>query len=162
MVIKNQKDFLSGLLFTVVGMGSGIVAIGYSIGTASEMGPGYFPFLASIFLAIIGAALVVTSLRGTERPEERIGQWAIKPMFFIILADVLFGVMLGGLPSIGLPPMGFMAAIVVLTIVACRAGPEFSIKEALVMAVIMAASSYFLFVRTLNLSFQVWPEFITG
>ena len=162
MVIKNQKDFASGLLFTVVGIGACIGSANYPAGTASEMGPGYFPFLVSIFLAITGVALVLASLRGTEQPEVRVGKWALKPMFFIILADVLFGVLLGGLPAIGLPPMGVMVAIVVLAIVACRAGPEYRTREAIVIALILAAGSYFLFVRTLNLSFQVWPEFITA
>jgi hypothetical protein len=153
---------MSGALFTAVGIGFAVGATNYPAGTAAEMDAGYFPFLLGIFLSIIGVAITVTSLHGNEQPDSRIGQWGLKPMFFIILADVLFGVLLGGLPSIGLPPMGLMISIVALVVVASRAGPEFAIKEVLVLAVILAIGSYFLFIKTLNLPFQVWPEFVGG
>ena len=55
MKIKSQKDFLSGLMFLVVG---GIFAWGatsYSIGTGARMGPGYFPLLLGVLLAVLGA-----------------------------------------------------------------------------------------------------------
>ncbi len=38
-----QTDFLSGLLFMLLGLGFGIGAIGYRIGTPANMGAG-FPF----------------------------------------------------------------------------------------------------------------------
>lgn len=161
MLVKNQKDFAAGLLYTVIGTAFAIGAQGYQVGTAARMGPGYFPLMLGIILALIGVVLTLKSLRG-EHPEGHIGVWAVKPLFFIILANLLFGVLLGGLPSIGLPPMGLLVAIFVLTIIAARAGFEFALKEAFILGVLLAISSYFLFVVALNLPFQVWPAFIAG
>ena len=161
MLVRNQKDFAAGLLFAAIGTAFALGAREYSMGTSARMGPGYFPLMLGIILAIIGVVLAVKSFRG-EHHEGRIGAWAIKPLFFVILANLLFGVLLGGLPTIGLPSMGLMVAIFVLTLVAARAGSEFVLAEALILGVILAIGSYFLFVKMLSLPFQVWPAFIAG
>ena len=41
---------------------------------------------------------------------------------FIILANLVFGALIGGLPSIHLPPMGLVAAIYALTLVCLPGG----------------------------------------
>lgn len=161
MLVKNQKDFAAGMLYSAIGTAFAIGAKNYQVGTSARMGPGYFPLMLGIILALIGVVLALKSLRG-EHPEGRIGVWALKPLFFIILSNVLFGVLLGGLPSIGLPSMGLLVAIFVLTVIAARAGSEFVLKEALILGVILSASSYLLFVVLLSLPFQVWPAFIAG
>ena len=47
------KDFASGLMFILVGLSFSWVARGYSMGTAAKMGPGYFPFLLGLVLALL-------------------------------------------------------------------------------------------------------------
>ena len=44
MKIKSQKDFWSGLMFLVVGIGFAWGALNYSFGSSARPGPGYFPF----------------------------------------------------------------------------------------------------------------------
>ena len=160
--IKSEKDFYSGLLFMAVGIAFAWGATNYKIGDAARMGPGYFPLLLGILLAIVG--LVVTFLALTVETEDgdKVGAIAWKPLFFIILANLLFGVMLGGLPSIGLPYMGLVAAIYVITFVAAMAGEEFKFREVLILATILAAMSYVAFIALLKLQFPAWPAFITG
>jgi hypothetical protein len=162
VVIKNYKNFVSGLLFTIGGIGFAIGATRYSIGTAVEMYPGYFPFMLGILLAIIGAAIAIKALCGNVQNEGHIGKWALKPLFFVVLSVLLFGILLGGVQSIGLPPMGLVIANFALAFVASKGGPEFTFKEAFVVSAILTAGSYFVFVKMLNLPFQIWPEFITG
>ena len=164
MLIKSQKDFFSGLMFTVVGGAFAFGATNYNIGSGGRMGPGYFPLLLGVILAILGAiimfkALVVESATGDG---DRIGKWAWKPLVLIILANLLFGVMIGGLPSIGLPPMGLIAGIFALTIVASLAGDSFNLKEVLILSVILSIGSYAAFIMLLKLQFPVWPTFIAG
>lgn len=161
MRVKNQKDFAAGMLYSAIGTAFAIGAKNYQLGTSARMGPGFFPLMLGIILALIGVVLALKSLRG-EHPEGRIGIWSLKPLFFIILSNLLFGVLLGGLPAIGLPSMGLLVAIFVLTVIAARAGAEFVLKEALILGIILSASSYFLFVVLLSLPFQVWPAFIAG
>jgi hypothetical protein len=160
--IKSQKDFFSGLMFTVVGVAFAWGASTYNIGTGARMGPGYFPLMLGILLALLGSLIMFKALVVETEDGDRIGKLAWKPLLFIIGANVLFGIMLGGLPSIGLPPMGIVVAIYVLTIVASLAGNTFKLKEVLILATILALLSYGAFVKLLNLQFPVWPAFITG
>jgi len=160
--IKSQKDFFSGLMFTVVGVAFAWGASTYNIGTGARMGPGYFPLMLGILLALLGGLIMFKALVVETEDGDKIGKLAWKPLFFIIGSNILFGVMLGGLPSIGLPPMGIVVAIYVLTIVASLAGNTFKLKEVLILATILAALSYGAFVKLLNLQFPVWPAFITG
>ena len=53
MKIKSQKDFFSGLMFTVVGASFAYGATNYSIGSGGRMGPGYFPLLLGVLLATV-------------------------------------------------------------------------------------------------------------
>lgn len=162
MKIKSQKDFFSGLMFTVVGASFAYGATNYSIGSGGRMGPGYFPLLLGIILAILGSAIMFKALVVETQDGEKIGKWAWKPLFFIIAANLLFGILLGGLPSIGLPAMGLIAAIFGVTIVASLAGDTFNLKEVLILSVVLSIGSYLAFIMLLKLQFPVWPTFIVG
>jgi len=160
--IKSQKDFFSGLMFTVVGAGFAWGAVGYNVGTGARMGPGYFPLMLGIVLALLGGLIMFKALVVETEDGDKIGKWAWKPLFFIISANLLFGIMIGGLPSIGLPPMGLVAGIFALTIVASLAGETFKLKEVLILSAVLAVGSYLAFVMLLKLQFPVWPTFIAG
>ena len=162
MNIKSQKDFFSGLMFTVVGVAFAWGATTYTVGNGARMGPGYFPLMLGIVMAIIGIIITFTALV-TETPDgDKIGKWAWKQVFFILGANLAFGVLLGGLPSIGIPAMGLIAAIYALTIISSLAGHEFNLKSVLILATVLAIGSYFAFIWALKLQIQVWPTFITG
>ncbi|MBS0508494.1 MAG: tripartite tricarboxylate transporter TctB family protein [Proteobacteria bacterium] len=162
MIIKSQKDFFSGVMFLAVGVGFAWGATTYNVGTGARMGPGYFPLLLGILLAIIGAAIMLKATVVETVDGDKIGKWAWKQAFFIIAANLLFGVLLAGLPSVGIPAMGLIIAIFGLTFVAALAGSEFRFKEVLILAIILAVGSYVAFIWGLNLQFPVWPSFIAG
>lgn len=162
MKIKSEKDFYSGVMFTAVGVAFAVGATNYNIGTGARMGPGYFPLMLGILLAVLGCLVMFQGLVSRSETGDKLGGVAWKPLAFIIGANVLFGIMLGGIPKIGLPPMGLVAGIYVLTVVASLAGERFKLKEALILATVLAAISYGAFVKLLNLQFPVWPAFITG
>ncbi len=162
MVIKSQKDFFSGLLFIVVGVGFAWGATTYNVGTGARMGPGYFPLILGICMAILGAFILFESLVIETEDGDKIGSWAWKPLFFIIAANLLFGLLLAGLPSIGFPAFGMIAAIYALTFVASLAGEEFSFKAVFVLATILSIMSYAAFILLLKLQFPVWPAFLTA
>lgn len=162
MQIKSQRDFFSGLMFMAVGVAFAWGATNYSLGSGARMGPGYFPMLLGILLTVLGAiitfkALVVESVDG-----DKIGTWAWKPLVFIIGANLVFGVCLGGLPMIGLKPLGLIVGIYALTFVASMAEKGWKVKTSLILATFLAVLSYVAFVKLLSLQFPVWPAYITG
>ena len=162
MRIKSQADFYSGVMFAVVGGSFAIGATSYNIGDGARMGPGYFPLILGILLALLGAGIMFQALVIETADGEKIGKWAWKPLFFVIAANLAFGVLLGGLPSIGLPAMGMIIAIYALTIISSMAGAHFKLRDVLVLATILAVGSYVAFIWALKLQIQVWPTFISG
>ncbi|RYG06964.1 MAG: tripartite tricarboxylate transporter TctB family protein [Burkholderiales bacterium] len=162
MKIKSQKDFFSGLMFLVMGGAFAWGATNYNIGEGARMGPGYFPLMLGLLLGVLGLAIIFQAMVVETEDGEKIGSIAWKPLGFIIGANVIFGILLGGLPKIGIPAMGLIAAIYALVFVASMAGDQFRPKEVAVLATILAIFSYVAFVWLLKLQFPVWPSFITG
>lgn len=162
MRIKSQKDFAAGLMFTIVGIAFAWGATNYTIGDAARMGPGYFPLALGVLLAILGLVITFGALVVETEDGDKIGKIAWKPMGFIIGANVLFGILLAGLPRFGIPAFGLIVAIYGLTFVASLAGDEFKFKEVAILATVLAILSYLAFVKLLSLQFPVWPSFITG
>lgn len=162
MQIKSQKDFYSGLMFTSVGVAFALGATNYSIGTGARMGPGYFPLILGILMALVGVVISVKAVLVGTPDGDKIGKWAWRPLFHIIAANVVFGILLAGLPSIHLPAFGLIIAIYALTLIASMAQPDWQLKTTLILATLLAVGSYLVFVLALKLQFPVWPAFITA
>src|SRR4051812_41058598 len=160
--IKSQKDFYSGLMFIVVGIAFAWGATTYNVGEGARMGPGYFPLMLGILLAGLGAFILFESLVVETVDGDKIGKAAWRPLGFIIGSNVLFGVLLVGLPKIGIPSFGLIVAIFGLCYVAALAGDEFNFKEVTILGVALSILSYCAFILLLKLQFPVWPSFIVG
>ena len=132
----------------------------YTIGSGARMGPGYFPLALGALLAVLGGIITFKALVVETVDGEKIGKIAWKPLFFIILANLVFGSMIGGLPSVGLQPLGLVCGIYALTFIASLAGDEFKFKEVIVLATVLAVFSYLAFIVLLKLQFPVWPTFL--
>ena len=162
MGIKSQRDFFAGLMFMAVGVAFAWGSTNYQIGTGARMGPGYFPLLLGVLLALIGAIVTFKATVVETEDGDPIGRWAWRPLCFILAANFAFGILLGGLPSLGIPPMGLIVAIYALVFIASLAGDRFKPLEVAILATILAVGSYAAFVWALKLQFQVWPSFIAG
>ena len=162
MQIKSQKDFFSGLMFMGIGVAFAWGATTYSVGEGARMGPGYFPLMLGILMTILGIFITFKALVIEVEGGDKIGQWAWKPLVFIILANLIFGVLLAGLPVIKLPAFGMIVAIYALVFISSMAETGWKFKTTLILATVLAVGSYLAFVVLLKLQFPVWPAFITG
>ena len=161
MRIKSQKDFFAGLMFLLVGLAFAWGASSYSVGAGARMGPGYFPMVLGVLLSVLGLIVTLTALVVETPDGDPVGSFAWKPLVFIIAGNLVFGASIGGLPSIGLPPMGLIFGIFALTFVSSNAGEEFNFKEVLILSIILSVMSYAAFILLLKLQFPVWPTFLT-
>ena len=162
MAIKSQKDFFSGLMFMAVGVAFAWGATTYTVGEGARMGPGYFPLMLGILMAILGAAVTFKALVVESVGGDKIGKWAWKPLAFVILANLAFGALLAGVPTFKIPAFGLIVAIYALTFIASMAESGWKAKNTFVLATVLAIGSYIAFVVVLKLQFPVWPAFITG
>lgn len=160
MGIKNQKDFFSGVMFMGVGSAFAWRASQYHVGDAAQMGPGYFPLLLGVLLTFFGAIITFKALVVESEDRGRMGAWAWRPLFFILAANGVFGLLLAGLPSLHLPAMGLVVAVFALTFLASLAGDALRWREVAILACVLAATSYLVFVVLLKLPLPVWPAFV--
>lgn len=154
MKIKSQKDFWSGLMFIVVGLGFALGAMNYSFGSSARPGPGYFPFGLGLMQAVLGAIVLFKSLTVDTEDGEPLGSVAWRPLIIIPVAVVLFGFLL--------PRAGLAITLPVTIIVAALAGDEFTWKDALISAVVLTVASWLIFIVGLKLVIPVWPAFMTA
>lgn len=154
MKIKSQKDFWSGLMFVVLGVGFAWGATNYSFGVAARPGPGYFPFGLGVLLAILGAFILFEALTIETDDGEPIGAWAWKPLITIVLAIVVFGLLL--------PRLGMAISLPILIAMSSFAGDEFHWKDVLISVVVLTVGSWLIFIVGLKLVLPLWPTFITG
>lgn len=154
MKIKSQRDFWSGLMFLVVGIGFAWGATEYSFGSSARPGPGYFPFGLGVLLAILGSAVLFKALTIESEGGDPIGGVAWRPLLIIVAAVVLFGVML--------PRLGVAITLPVLILFSAMAGDEFKWRGALINAVVLTFASWFIFVWGLSLVLPVWPTIFGG
>jgi hypothetical protein len=113
--IKSQKDFVSGLMFTAVGIAFAWGATNYTVGNGARMGPGYFPLMLGILLSLIGVFIVFESMVIATEDGEPVGKFAWKPLLYIIGSNVVFGLCLGGIPKLGVPSLGLIVGIYAAT-----------------------------------------------
>lgn len=112
MKIKSQRDFVSGLLFVAVGVIFAIGATNYSMGNSARPGPGYFPLILSVIMAILGAIVLFKSLTIETEGGDPVGAIAWRPLLLIVLAILVFailiqraGVFVAGAAAIGIASM---------------------------------------------------------
>ena len=154
MKIKSQKDFWSGLMFVVVGLGFAWGATTYSFGSSARPGPAYFPFGLGILMAILGALVWFASITVETEDGDPIGGIAWKPLIIITGSVVMFGFIL--------PRLGMIISLPLLIIVSALAGDEWHWKDSIISVVVLTLGSWLIFIKGLNLVIPLWPSFIAG
>jgi Tripartite tricarboxylate transporter TctB family len=153
MKLKNAKDFWSGVMFIAFGLFFAGFARQYDLGTASRMGPGYFPTMLGLLLVAIGALVAFKGLR-TESDEGhgRVDKFHFKPLFLVLGAVVAFGLLLR--------PAGLIVALLALIFISSLGSGEFKLKEILPLAIGLCLLVLAVFIWGLGLTIPVLPAFM--
>ncbi len=154
MKIKSQKDFWSGLMFVVMGLGFAAGATHYTFGSSARPGPAYFPFGLGILLAVLGTLILFKALSVESEGGDPVGAIAWKPLGLIVLSVVVFGA--------ALPRLGLFISLPILILIASLAGDEFKLKEVVINCVVLTIGSWAVFIKGLALVIPLWPAFIAG
>ena len=126
------------------------------------MGPGYFPLMLGAVLTLLGGIILFKALVFETEDGGGITGWAWRPVGFVVLANAVFGVLMGGLSFVGLPSLGLMLAVFVLTVLSAKASTAFRWKEVLLLALVLTTASYVLFIVWLKLRLPLWPAFLVS
>ena len=152
MKIKSQRDFLSGLMFLIVGIVFAVGATNYSMGTSARPGAGYFPLILSVIMAILGAVVLFKSLTIETEGGDPVGDIAWRPLLVIVASIAAFG--------FTLPLLGMLAAVPILIVMVSFAGDEFGWKGVIVNSAVLTAFAWFVFVWGLKLTIPLWPSVV--
>ncbi len=151
MRIRNHRDFWAGTMFLVIGVAFAVFAQQYALGTPARMGPGFFPTMLGVLLALLGLAIVLRSFAGSGG-ELRVAAVRWRPLVLILLSVLVF--------AIGLPRLGVVVSIALLVGISSLAAEDFRWKETLASIAVLIALSWLVFVKGLDLQFPVWPVFL--
>ena len=154
MKIKSQRDFVSGLMFIVVGVIFAVGATNYSMGTSAKPGAGYFPLILSVIMAILGAVVLFKSLTIETEGGDPIGSIAWKPLLVIVASITVF--------AIALPRLGMFLTIPLLIVMVSFAGDEFSWKGVIGSCIVLTIFSWIVFIWGLGLTIPLKPIFMAS
>jgi hypothetical protein len=107
--VRSQREFAAGLIFFSIGAIWLASSLSYRVGTATAMGPGYFPLVVSLILAGLGIGSVIRSLKFAE--PDVIEPWPLVAIVVVLGSVVGFGLLLES--------AGLIAAAAVLILVSC-------------------------------------------
>lgn len=150
MQILNRKDFASGLGFVGLGTVTALGALRYDLGSASAMGPGYFPLLCGVVLALLGALVIA----GACAPGEAVGleRWSLPSILIVLAALLIF--------AVALEPLGLVVALPLLVAISSAAHPGYSWRTVLMLIAVLLPLVWAVFVLFLGLTFPMLPAFL--
>ena len=152
MKIQNRRDFNAGLMFLGIGLFFGVYSMDYSLGTATRMGPGYFPLMLAVIMGVLGLIVLVMSFVPADAQEPP-GPTDWRGVGLILLSVLLFGLLL--------PFTGFLIAVLALVFLAAVASDESNMKETALLAIGLLIMGVGVFGYGLELQFPVLPPIFT-
>lgn len=143
--IGSPRDFWTGVLYVAIGVLTLWLGRHYPVGTASRMGPGYFPNVLAGLLLLFGALALVRGVRSAGPP---VGRIAWKAIAAVLLSTVAFGYLL--------ERAGLVVALVVLIFGCASASARFRLDlRSTLLAVVLIAFCVLVFVKALGLPIPV-------
>lgn len=156
-MIKNKRDFWSGLLFIAFGLFFCLYSIyNYRLGTAARMGPGYFPMVLGGILCVLGSLVSLLALVFKPQEDDNgvIGRfdWF---SFFVILGSV-------AVFALTLRPLGLILSTGLMIFISSLANRRFRFLETLLLCAVLCLIVWLVFIFGLDLLVPVWPSFLAG
>ena len=145
MKLPDNRDLWTGIMFIAVGAAAMFIASDYRFGSVRSMGSGFFPMILGGLLIGFGCFIAAKGLRNKEKIKARV--WT-RPLILLPLSFIVFGKLM--------ETAGYIPALVALIALACAAGPEFKIREMLVLAVVLSVISVAVFIWGLGLSYPLF------
>lgn len=144
--IRSPRDFFAGVIFLLFGLCAVLMGRGYPVGTARNMGAGYFPVVLGALLVLLGTVISIKSLMIAGEKLENIG---LRPMLLVLLA---IGVFAGSVDSLGI-----VAATILMTVIGAAASPESRWREVVVLTLVLLGLAVGAFTYGLGLPFKLLP-----
>lgn len=149
--IKNVQDFWCAMLFIALGALAVYLSRDYEMGSALQMGPGYFPTWLGGILIGFGVVIGMLSFRiaGEDDEELALASWAFRPWLSLTAALVVFALMMEA-------DVGFVPSLMALVIGCALAHKDVHWRETLLLSVAVTASAVAIFSYGLNMPYPLF------
>lgn len=143
----NWKDFVAGIFFVGTGLlYGGIAWVTLPVGTAIDMGPGYFPTILSAALILIGGLIALRALFDQRETSFGIVPW--RALVMLSLATVTFAAFVDDL--------GMMPGVFVTTFLATRSSRQITIARGIFTGLCIAAFCTIVFIYGIRLPIPIF------
>jgi putative tricarboxylic transport membrane protein len=142
--VRDPKNLACAALFVAFAIVLAASALSLPIGSASEMGPGFFPLALALILGGLGLLLAFTSLRYEGTPLTAF-EW--RGFLLVTSAVIAFGIAIRWL--------GFLPATAITVALCTLASPRVRPWRALLLTVLLVLFCWLIFVRGLGLPVQL-------
>ena len=143
--VKGPQDMGAGIIFAVIGLAGLYFGKDLTYGSASRMGPGYFPMWLSGIILGMGVILVCRALV-IKGP--RMEPFQIRPIFFVLAGVVVFGYTIAHI--------GLALSLFFMTMIAVQSRSDTRQLEMILLAVGMSIGAVVVFVYVLGQAMPPW------
>lgn len=153
------RERAAGLLLVLIGAVAFWSSLELPVMRGGSVGAGLMPRLLGTFIAGLGAAQLILSLK---RPGPSIGGWSARDIIMLLGSVILFAITIRGydLGLIVIPPLGIVIAGPLAVFTAGLAARDARLGELAIFAVAMSAACLALFRYALGLPLPVAPWLI--
>lgn len=145
--IKGASDFYAGLMFVAFGLLALYLSRDFPMGTASRMGPGYFPTILGVLVCALGGGVM---LRGFLVRGDSPRNFALVQAALVLAAIGLF--------AWTVESLGIVVAVTAVVVVSSLASGAPRWLEVALLTLLMVALAVGLFTYGLDLPFKIWPR----
>jgi hypothetical protein len=138
--ISDRKQFWSGLIFFSIGV-IALWALPSHIGTATAMGPGYFPMLLGLCLILFGTTSMVLGIRSAE-------QIPVRRPPLVALLSIIGGVLIfAGL----ITRVGLAVSLLCVVLASCYGRLVDHSVEVLIIYAVLLGMTWLIFIYAIEL-----------
>lgn len=149
--LKNPQDFWCGLFFVALGALAIYLSRDYEMGSALQMGPGYFPTWLGGILIAFGVVIGALSFRVEHDEQETLAlaTWPWRPLLVLTVTLVLFAILMEA-------EFGFVPSLMVLIIGCALAHKDVHWRETLLLSVLVTAGVVAIFSYGLGMPYRLF------
>lgn len=146
------RDTVGGLFFAAIGLAFVLGSNHLPMGEAARMASGYFPRLLGYCLIFIGLVISILGTFSEKKSHEIIYRFTLKTVILIGIALLAFAFLL--------EPAGLWIALSVLVFISSFASEQRSIREALILTVVVDLLVTAVFVGAIGLEINLLPAWV--
>ena len=151
MKVRNLQDFWCGIFFVALGVVAIYASRDYTIGTALQMGPGYFPVWLGGIMIAFGVVIGGLALRfeGEGHHELSWSTWAFRPWIVLTATLVAYALLMDA-------GAGFVPSLLVLVSGCAFAHKDVRWVETILLSIFVTAGAVAIFSFGLGMPYRLF------